>query len=173
MAYATADDFVKRYDSTVLGDIASDGCETVSEADFSDNPVLAAMLDDASGAIDAALSYGNKYIPANLAGLPQNAIDHLKRITCEIAYAYLLQRKGATNVETLKGYRELADQHLERLRKGTHIFAVPNGTEPSEMHVVGGAYQLVNPLANQTFTSQVWNYYPVQTRRNPYFYGNQ
>ena len=171
MAYATVADMMLRYDPQLIRDLATnDGECTLTDAEVQSNDVALAILDDASGAIDAALSYGGRYLPANLAGLSKPQIDHLKRITCEIAFAYIMIRKGSGNASQIKEYRNMAEQSLERLRKGTHIFTVPNGTESSEPHVISGGLELLNPYTSGTFTKTVDHYYPV-TRRYPY-YGN-
>ena len=118
MSYATPAQMLERFDARVIGDLVSDSDSQVSAAELLTDPILQAMLDDASGDIEAALLVGGRYTVADLSGLTGNAQKHLVRICCEVAKAYLLRRRVSYNPEKDKAEIELAEHHLERLRSG-------------------------------------------------------
>jgi len=91
MAYATPTDLSARFDEAIIKDLASDTGDPVDNI-TTDTKVLAA-LDDASGRIESACTVSRLYSPDDLAGLTGNTLALLKRITCELAMAYLMGRR--------------------------------------------------------------------------------
>lgn len=124
MAYADAFDLVDRKSAQTIGDLVSDSGEAVDEGDLSSNARVTAALDSASGAIESALLAGGRYSTADLGSLSGNGLAYLKMITCDIAMTYLFARKPTTSVDEYKAAQDLADVHLERLRKGERIFNI-------------------------------------------------
>lgn len=122
MAYATAAQFLDRYDARDVGDLVSDEGLQVSPIDLPGHVRLAAVLNDASGDIEAALLVGNRYTPDQLSGLTGNSASHLQRVTCEIAMAYLLGRRPSINSERIEAQEKLRELHLDRLRRGENVF---------------------------------------------------
>ena len=124
-AYASNSDIIARYDARLLGDLCSDSGVRVAEANLEDDAKLTAALEDASGMVEAALLMGERYTTADLAGLTGNSLNYLKRIVCEIAI-YLLEDRRRYNKDDASRIRafEKAEEHLEMLRKGSHVFNV-------------------------------------------------
>lgn len=124
MAYATPDDLKKRYDARTLGDLSSDAGVRMQPSDFSSSPILLAALEDASGEIDASLLQGKRYTAAQLAALTGNSLAHLKRLTCEIAYGLLWERRSYVDDDRRYAAMDRAKQTLNRLRRGEIVFDV-------------------------------------------------
>lgn len=139
MAYASADDLVKRYDARTLGDLCSDTGVRVSEVALPTNPKILAALDDASGEIDAALMQAKRYTTADLASLTGNSLAYLKRLTCTIAFAGLWNRRPSVDDMDRDEALKQARQALDRLRRGENVFdledqksaGLPEVKEPS------------------------------------------
>lgn len=157
MAYAEPSDMIARYDSRMLGDLVSDADQQVPAVNLASDTVLLAMLEDASGSIDAALSVGGRFIPSDLAALTGAELSHLKRITCDIAFAYLLRRRGGIDAEKHEANLKLAEAHLERLRRGETIFRIPDTTN-SEPLSTGPSLVDVQSLNLTRYRTK--NYYP-------------
>jgi len=121
MAYADGNDLIARYDSRTLGDLVSDtGTRVV--AGLATNAVLLQALDDASGLVESACFVGNRYLSTDLTGLPTNSNALLERITCDLAFALLRQRRGY-DIEQYLGVKE-SYELLNRLRLGERVFDV-------------------------------------------------
>lgn len=122
MAYASAADLLLRYDSRRVADLVSDAGERSSNP--ASSPVLAAVLDDASGAIDAACRAAQRYLTSDLAGLSGNSLALLKRLTCDLAFSYLVARRGysANDQRVMAPQAQSASDMLEMLRRGERIF---------------------------------------------------
>lgn len=157
MAYASPSDMLARYDARTLGDLVSDDNEQITAVDLTTDAVLLAMLDDASGSIDSELSVGGRFKPADLAGLTGSELSHLKRITCDIAFAYLLRRRGGIDAEKHGANLKLAETHLERLRRGETIFRIPDTTN-SEPLSTGPTLVDLESLNLTRYRTK--NYYP-------------
>lgn len=161
MAYATVVDLTDRYDSRDLGDLASDSNATVSETALkSDRKVLAALA-DASGEIDAALLVGNRYTPMELANVTGFSKSHLTRITCDIAAARIMARRMGRDVEKVKAMNELAEGHLERLRKGENVFNLTDQKSAGNPSATGlSVVEYSDPNTSNLIRDRVRNYYP-------------
>lgn len=130
MAYATPSDLKDRFDQRTLGDLASvNGTRTTASALANDTRVLTALA-DASGEMDSAVKVARRYTPAQLAALTGDALAHLKRITCDIAFYLLIDRKvvGVSQEEFERRYK-VYRSHLDDLRKGIAIFGVEEAME--------------------------------------------
>jgi phage gp36-like protein len=125
-AYASGTDLIARYDVDLVGDLATDLREPVEQSAVPNLPLVTTALEDASGMIDVNLATGGRYKPEDLQSLTGNSVNHLKRITCDIAMGLLLQRR------TDPKYQELAEkvvagarQNLTALARGENIFGIP------------------------------------------------
>lgn len=162
MAYASVSDLLDRYDARVIGDLVSDDNTQVAAADLESNSKLQSMLDDASGDIEAALNTGERYSQQDLASLSPHSQSHLVRITCDVAMSLLLRRRVNLDPEKAKAQIELAETHLERLRKGIDVFGL-------EVHKAAGLIDEAGPstvdISNlNLLTSRVKNTFPVRNR---------
>lgn len=125
-AYASAADLIARKDVRTLGDLASDSGVRVIEGSLSGNAKITAVLEDASGLIEAGLLQGERYSVADLAALTGNSQSYLKRLTCDIAFWLLWDRKPSYRPDDHSRASAFEECHkaLELLRKGQHIFDV-------------------------------------------------
>src|ERR1019366_7439340 len=106
-SYATPADLLQQYDWRTVGDFISDSPEEISSNDQLTDPILLQILAAASGDIEAALLRAGRYQVSDLTGLTGNPLALLKRITCEIAIAYVFERRPLGNVEVLEHYQKL------------------------------------------------------------------
>lgn len=122
MAYATADDLLTRYDSRRVADLVSDtGARSVYP---NSSPVVAVVLEDASGMIDAACRVAKRYTTADLNSLTGSTKSLLVRLTCDLAFGLLVARRGysAQDQKVMAPQTEAANALLEQLRTGERIF---------------------------------------------------
>lgn len=126
MAYATAADLINYKSSAHLGDLCSDDGTRQPAGALTANPKIQAALDAASGEIEAALLQGKRYTAADLAALTGNSQAYLKKLTCDIAFWVLWDRKPAYRPDDHSRDRavEACQQALKMLRTGEHIFNV-------------------------------------------------
>lgn len=125
-AYASAADLTARKDVRNLGDLASDDGVRVASGSLTGNAKITAALEDASGLIEAALLQGKRYSVADLTALTGNSASYLKRLTCDIAFWMLWDRKPSHKPDDHGRVSAYEDYHkaLEMLRKGQHIFDI-------------------------------------------------
>ena len=121
-AYATASDLIARHDTNLVGELITDEHEPATADEIDDSTVLATILTDASGQVEAAMLCGNRYSPEQLTALTGNSLGLLKKIVCLIAMAELLNRRPGRHIETAKYYDEQARAYLEDLRTGKNLF---------------------------------------------------
>lgn len=123
MAYATPQDLLNRYDARRIADLVSDSGQRTLAPQSS--PVVAACLDDASGAVDAACRVAQRYTSADLAGLTGNANALLVRLVCDLAFGMLVARRGytANDAAVMAPREKSALEMLEALRRGERIFS--------------------------------------------------
>lgn len=142
MAYATANDLISFKDARHLGDLCSDDGTRQPAGALANNAKITAALDAASGEIEAALLQGKRYTASDLSTLTGNSAAYLKKLTCDIAYWILWDRKPAYRPDDHSRDRviEACQQALKMLRTGEHIFnvtavkeaGVPDMDYPSE-----------------------------------------
>lgn len=124
MAYATATDLINRYDARRLGDLVLDDDTREASASLASNLKVSEALSDASGAVRASAFVGKRYNSDDLAALADDDLAYLKRITCDLAFGYLLQRRGYNREEVSEAapgfYSALG--MLRQLRDGELIF---------------------------------------------------
>lgn len=160
MAYATVPQLLDRKDYRTIGDLVSDDGSPVSEVALANNAKVAAALADASGMVDAALLAGSRYTTAQLSALTGNSQAYLIRIVCDITVALLYDRRPLYDVDGFEKAMKLSEAHLERLRKGEHVFdveevkaaGVPDTIAPSVIEV-----DRLNLIRDRT-----QNYYPAR-----------
>lgn len=127
MAYATSNDMQTRYDVRSLAEMVSDTDAAVAVDDLDTDPILAAVLDDASGEIDAALLTGGRYLPSQLEALTGNAAAHLIRLTCTLAICFLRKRRPGgfqSDIQQNEADEKWAQDRLDRLARGIDVFDV-------------------------------------------------
>jgi phage gp36-like protein len=134
MAYATVADLLLRYDSRRIGDLVSDNDTRVTN--LADNVVVLEALKDASSMIDSSCRVANRYSQNDLNNLTSEAANLRKRLCCDLAFGYLIQRRGygAAELETMApGYINALD-YLEKLRQGERVFDTTTHPDAGNTH---------------------------------------
>lgn len=167
MAYATGDDLAARKDVNTIRDLATDDEAPVDLSNINTNANIVAALADASGEVDSALLVGGVYTTDDLASLTANSLAKLKRITCEIAMAFLFARRPKYDEDGYDKALERADKWLERLRKGERVFEVTDedpaaGTLPTIDGPTVVTYDRLRLMVDRTK-----NFYPHRGQRLP------
>ncbi len=131
---ATGNDLIDRYDVDMIGDLATDDRESLYRDDVPTNSKVLAALNDARGEIEVALAVGNRYLPSQLTSLSGGSLQHLIRVECDIAMSNLFRRRGGqAYMETAESVAKTARGHLEQLRRGENVFAMPEVQASSTM----------------------------------------
>ena len=159
MSYATPADFLARYDARIVGDIVADDGVQVSSSGLLTDPNLLASLADASGDVESACLFGERYTPDDLAALTGNSQSLLKRIVCDVAMAYLLKRRPSADPQNDIARLEAAERILERLRKGEQVFYRGDDIDPAGVIDTAGPTTLQLESLN-TIRRRTQNYYP-------------
>src|SRR5262245_47732329 len=123
--YASGIDLVARHDVNLIGDLATDDREELAAASVPTHVNVLTALDDASGAVEAALQRGGQYSVADLQSLTDNSLALLKRVVCLIAMAFMFERRAGVHQEKAEWYFERAGKYLEDLQKGKNVFNLP------------------------------------------------
>lgn len=158
MSYATVADLMFRYDLRDLGELASDDGTAVTPVDLPGNVNIQACLDDASGEIDAALFANGRYSAADLVGLTGNSLAYLKRMTCDIAMAFIYARRPLYDPDKYKAATENAEAHLKKLHDGDNVFNLTAQIAAGQPQIDGPStmtFQNLNLMRDRTL-----NYYP-------------
>lgn len=127
-SYASAADFLGRYDARSVGDYVSDLGVKVDPVSLLTNANLLTALADASGMVESACLVGLRYQPSDLAGLTGNSLSFLKRLVCDLAIGMLMMRRPQKDRPIPVTY-EMALEFLERLRTGERIFGIQETAE--------------------------------------------
>lgn len=138
MSYATPADLKLRYDARRLGDLVKDDNTRATAGDLDSNLNVQAALDDAQGMVDAAVLAGARYSTVDLAALTGTNKAFLLRINCDLAYGFLILRRGFTDSEMSKlapGYAQ-AVKTLELLRTGERVFDIEANIEAGTLDKV-------------------------------------
>lgn len=164
MSFATPAQFLERFDARDVGDLCADDGVSVDRIALLTDANLQAALDDASGLVLAALNVAGRYTEADLTGLAGVSAKYLVRVTCEIALALLWGRRPLYRLEERKAALEVAEAHLERLRKGEHVLAVPDNIAAGTPSIDGPTAVQIDSL--NLVRDRVNNYYPHRVLPN-------
>lgn len=158
-AFATPADLLLRYDVRTLGDICSDDGIRVSETNLLTDQKVTTALDSATGQIMAAVLRGERYTAADLATMTSESRDYLKDLTCRIAFWLLWQRKPYPDDQNRMEAKKNADEALELLRTGQHIFDIAETIEAGKPDV---------ETVTRTEIADYWNLF-VDRARGRYY----
>lgn len=131
-AFATAQNMIERYDARTLGDLCSDDGNKVAESALATNLKMTAMLSSATGKIVAACLRAQRYTRAELdtlAAAGTDGSDHLIDVTCQICFWMLWRRKPYTDNQQRVEAQQAAEEYLEMLRNGDHVFDIERTQE--------------------------------------------
>lgn len=114
MAFATIAEMIARYDERVLKDLVQD--DNTRNPDISADPTIQAMLDDATGVIEASLrrTYSNDQLAALTAA--NSAV--LIRMNVDLAMGMLYERRFKGIPDQIQGVIDRATDMLTSIRKG-------------------------------------------------------
>lgn len=160
-SYATYTDMITRYDIRTIKDLVSD---TGSPADNLElNSVLAQLLSDATGELNAAIMIGNTYTPDDIADLLSaggSGAAWIKRIVCQITMALLLERRPEKYKSAEKRRAEIEEQILDPLRQGKRMFTVPGRSVDPSQTLHGDEIKQLDINETRPITDRTQNYYP-------------
>jgi phage gp36-like protein len=166
MPYATPQDMVSRYDTRLLGDLVSDtGAPSVN---ILTDPNLAAVLDDATGSIDAAVYVGNRYKPEQMARLSETAAAFIRRLCCDLALIYLKRRRGRFDPEKDGALLKELNETLQSLRNGNNLLLLEEQTDAPASVTFLDRPQLVGVKRSTSIRASTRNYYPWNPDRDNY-----
>jgi phage gp36-like protein len=158
-AYAAPSDLIVRYDTRVVGNLLSDNGTTVAAGAIPTNATALALMSDASGELESALLRGQQYSVADLTGLTGNALSYLVRITCDIAFGLLYERRPYQDAEKRKDAVDKKDDLLKMLSDGTRVFGTP-GAELAGVAVITGPSYQTYFNQNSVVSRARGNFYP-------------
>ena len=123
--YAAPSDLVGYYDRELVGQLATDDHVPLSVPDILTHENVVKALTAASGEVDVNLLTGGRYQATDLSGLAGSAAEHLKRITCAVAMAILVQRRlTQVNYELAKTLMDASREYLKALAAGKNVFGL-------------------------------------------------
>lgn len=127
--YCTVVRLFVHHDWQQVADLMRDGdeprptrlCLQDSTSDPGANLLL--ILLAASGALESACMIGNRYSPTDLAALTNSGLGRLQKITADLAFWALAQRRqpGSADPKSVPGALQALEE-LDRLRDGDRIF---------------------------------------------------
>lgn len=164
-AYATSADLIKRFDTNVIGDLASDTGTPIASSAFSTDDNITAALADATGEINSAVMVADLYTAAELAAVTGEDLEFLKRLTCDLAMGYLMGRRPEKYGEQAVKLVEVARAHLELIRSGKRLFNIQAKKDAGQPSIDGPTavdYDNLNLIPDRTR-----NFYPARATRLP------
>lgn len=162
-SYADPAAMMVRYDVRTLGDIVSDDGIRRSSTDLLTDANLLAALADASGEIEAALLQGRRYSAIDLSGLTGNTQAYLIRLTCTIAWGLLYERRPSYQSDLRDDALDRAEEALEKLRRGEHIFNLDENKDAGLPEISGPTTVELDRL-NLITTQARGHYFPARHR---------
>lgn len=127
-------DMMARYDLRMLLRICFDDSQDVRhfEAELAESPILNASLEDAKGAVKAAIEVAGNYSEWDMSHLTPESVALYKRLVCELAISYLYQRRGAEGLKSATEIRQTSEEYLDRIRKGERLFVIAKSNAKQE-----------------------------------------
>ena len=122
MPYASPDDMLLRYDARTIGDLVNDNNNRQTPTQLQTNAALLAALSSASGEINSATLYGERYTVLELQSLTGDDQEFLTALNCDLAFGRLNLRRG-NDPAKFPAFIQ-AKELLERLRQGSLLFNV-------------------------------------------------
>lgn len=152
----TPDQFILRYDKNRVADLlTTDTASPVDPENLSGDACLLALIDDACGEVDAAVTVGNKYTVDELEDLTGTSAAFLVRLCADLTWGYCLAFKGLGDADVkaqAPRYAE-AKRLLEEIANGSMVFGVAASREAGLPFVTTPDNQLTNSptLWNDSF----------------------
>lgn len=165
MAIASGSDFTDRFDIRLIGDLATDRGETLSEEEVKTHPSVLTALDDAMGEMVVALVVGQRYGESDLLGLTGYSLSHAKRINCDIAMALMIKRRPIVSEEQAAEIAKQSRDHLRRLRDGENVFGIPEVVESGNLSLATPSSVDITNL--NLLTERMGRFFPDTAQRMP------
>lgn len=170
-AHATVDDLLKRYDLRRIGDLVNDNDTRATSTDLNNasspaGAVVQTALSDASGMINSAILAGKRYKLTDFINMSDESKALLKRLCCDLAYAFLVSRRGygATDLEAMTSRAKESEMILEQLRQGERLFEV----EENQNAALPNQAVISNKVS--LFSKELDRYFGMrQSQANDYF----
>lgn len=163
--YCTADDLKLYADESNLRDLATDTGQALI-GDLAESPVITELIKMASGRLEAACLVSENYSTTELTTMSDNSKALAREICARLVIVALMSRRiERYNAESVKAYRDDAENYLQLLRDGHRLFDVGK-------HAEAGKPELTYPSAQQIIdqnqiTSRTRNFYPNPASRLP------
>lgn len=161
MSYAEPDDLFERFDWREIGEAVSDENNRGTLAELQADSKVLTALSDASGEVESALIVGGNYTVDQLGELSGNSLSRLKHIVCQIAMANIMARRSGGNLERYETLLKLANETLDRLRKGENILNLPGKAEAGAPQV--GGYSTLQIQNLNLVRDRTRNYFPQRS----------
>src|ERR1700684_1911091 len=97
MSYSSPSDVCARYDARTLGQLCEDSGTQLSPSQILADKNIQIALDDATAEVNTAIQQGNRYTADDINNLlieGTPGYNALQRLCCDIAYTYLVMRRG-------------------------------------------------------------------------------
>lgn len=181
-AYATPQDFIDRYDARQIAQLLSDtGVPVCTPAQIADgtcatvvlpsNVKLSALIKDASNRILMKCRVANRYLQSDLDKIygDSDRKESLVRLVCDLAYGYLVSRRGLAIQEVYEQapmFRDAQDM-LAMLERGLAVLddSPPDGTDApsagSNVELVPNMSTNNSRMAACIWTNQASRIFPV------------
>ena len=166
MAYCTPAEFLQRYDVRLIGELVRDNGVREDPTTLLTEPILLAVLVDASAAVDAAVFVGDRYTPAQMLTLSTTAAAFVRRVVSDLALIYLKRRRGRFDPEKDGALLKEVNETLTALRDGKDMLLLTGQTEAPASVLELVRPNLVNVSRPNTIRRNTRNYYPNDLRRD-------
>jgi hypothetical protein len=135
-AYCSNSEFLKRYDSRTVGELLSDTGEVIDPVTLASDTTLTALLQQASGMVEAAAFEGRRYDSDDLEALDGNSVALLRGLVADLGMWLLWNRRpdrGSVIPPQVTASMEMLDQ----LRMGKRIFSLQEQADAgSKMEII-------------------------------------
>lgn len=135
-AYCTNSEFLKRYDARTVGELLSDTGDVIDPVSLASDTTLTALLQQASGMVEAACFEGRRYDSDDLTTLDGNSQALLRGLVADLGM-WLLWNRRPDRGSVIPPQVTSSMEMLEQLRQGKRIFSLQEqATAGSQMQIL-------------------------------------
>ena len=153
---ASVNDLIARFDVRTLGQLGSDTNTQLSSVDLQTNEATLAALQDATGLVNSALYTAYKYASSDIDDLSDESAGLLKRITCDMAFIYMAQRRGYTYKDKFPLIED-SYEILQKLRNGERVLDIADNKDAGN---TATAIVATTDLINANLATASYRYFP-------------
>lgn len=162
-AFVSNTQFLTRYDSRTVAQLVSD--TGTPAGSLSTDANLQQALEDATGEILMSALKGGRYSEADLlallvadgSGNISRTGNYLQRLTCDLAFYYLVLRRGNDVDEYPQA--EKAAKQLEALERGEKVFGVQDAIDAG---VAQSPAISIQTIENENYIQENIRYFPTR-----------